>query len=41
MSLKTPFVILSLMLGLGIIIFIINYYSQTDNIGDSEIGKLI
>jgi hypothetical protein len=41
MSLETPFVILPLMLGLGIIIFIINYYSQKDNIGDPEIGKLI
>jgi hypothetical protein len=41
LSVETPFVILPLMLGLGIMVFIISYYSETDNIGDPEIAKLI
>jgi hypothetical protein len=40
-SVGTPFMILPLMLGLGIMLFIISYYSHTDNIDDFEIARSI
>ena len=40
-SVGTSFVILPLMLGLGIILFIMSYQSQTHNVDDSVIAKLI